>query len=166
MRWHHVTGSLTGTFSRTPNLTSLSKPRWTLSCQCSGTWAGVCTATGVASVSTKIRNGGHLSIRGSGCVSQQLKDELRYLSRMYFFRMGRFSSVGGQGKCAGVAGGSVLRGHLQGLSSGPAMPVLIQGSGMGLVTEDKLAVLVLSQDPTAGKLAGTSPRSTQADNDR
>ena len=85
---------------------------------------------------------------------------------MYFFRMGRFSSVGGQGKCAGVAGGSVLRGHLQGVSSGPAMPVLIQGSGMGLVTEDKLAVLVLSQDQTVGKLAGTSPRSTQADNDR
>ena len=46
------------------------------------------------------------------------------------------------------------------------MPVLMQGLGMGLVTEDKLAVLVLSQDPTVGKLAGTSPRSTQADNDR
>ena len=107
-----------------------------------------------------------MSIRGSGCVSQQLKDELLYLSRMYFFRMGRFSSVGGHGKCAGVVGGNVRRGHWHSVSSGPAMPVLMQGSGMGLVTEDKLAVLVLSQDPTVGKLTGTSPRSTQADNDR
>ena len=52
--------------------------------------------------------------------------------------------MGGHGKCAGVVGGSVLLGHLHGASSGPAMPVLMQGSGIGLVTEDKLAVLVLS----------------------
>ena len=120
----------------------------------------MCTATGVASVSTKIRNGGHLSIKGRGCVSQQLKAELPYLSRMYFFKIGRFSSVGGHGKCAGVVGGNVLRGHLHGASSSAAMPVLIQGSGMGLVTEDKLAVLVLSQDPTVGKLAGSRVHKT------
>ena len=60
--------------------------------------------------------------------------------------------MGGHGKCAGVVGGNVRRGHWHSVSPGPAMPVLMQGSGMGLVTEDKLAVLVLSQDPTVGKL--------------
>ena len=85
---------------------------------------------------------------------------------MYFCRIGMFSSVGGHGKCAGVVGGSVRRGHWHGASSGPAMPVLMHGAGMGLVTEDKWVVVVLSQDPTVGKLAGTSPRSMQADNDK
>ena len=40
MRWHHVTGSPIGTGSSTPNLTSLSRPALTSSCQWRGTGMG------------------------------------------------------------------------------------------------------------------------------
>ena len=41
MRWHHVTGSPTGTGSSTPSLTSRSSPALTSSCQWIGTGIGV-----------------------------------------------------------------------------------------------------------------------------
>ena len=87
----------------------------------------MCTATGVAFSATNIRKGGDLSMRAIGCVSQQLNAELLYLSNMYCFRMGKFSSVGAQGKFVGVVGGNVRRGHWHGASSGPATPVFEQG---------------------------------------
>ena len=43
MRWHHVTGSPIGTGSKTPSLTSRSRPTLTASCQCKGTGMGECT---------------------------------------------------------------------------------------------------------------------------
>ena len=86
----------------------------------------MCTATGTASSLRNSRSGGDLSIRGNGCCSQQLKAELENLSRMYFFKIGKFSSVGGQGKTTGDVGGSVRLGHVHGGSSGPGTPVLEQ----------------------------------------
>ena len=38
MRWHHLTGSPTGTGSRMPNSTSRSRPALTSSCQWRGDW--------------------------------------------------------------------------------------------------------------------------------
>ena len=49
---HHVTGSPTGTGSRTFSATSWSRPAFTLSCQWSGTGTGVLWATGSAVEST------------------------------------------------------------------------------------------------------------------
>ena len=105
-------------------------------------------------------------MRGKGCFSQQLNDELLYLSKMYCFKTGRFSSVGAQGRCGGLVGGSFRGGHLHGSSLMPRTPVLEQACGMGLVTEHRSATSGVSQDPTAGKLAGTNPKSTQALSDR
>ena len=166
MRWHHVTGSFTGTFSNTPSLQSLSKPLFTSSFQWSGTRGGVCTATGTASSLIKMRNGGDFCIRGSGCFSQRLNAELENLSSMYCFKTGRFSSVGGHGKTIGVDGGIVRLGHGHGESSGPGTPVFEQGFDLPSPTEHKPAVEGASQDATVGKLAGTSPRSIHALNER
>ena len=105
-------------------------------------------------------------MRGKGCFSQQLNAELLYLSRMYCFNTGRFSSVGAHGKCGWVVGGSVRFGHLHGASLMLGTPVLEQASGMGLVTGHRWAKSGGSQDPTAGKLAGTNPKSMQAVSDR
>ena len=166
IRWHHVTGSLTGTFSKTPSSQSLSRPLFTSDLQCNGTWGGVCTATGTASSLTNRRNGGDLSMRGNGCFSQQLNADPAYRSRMYCFSVGRFSSVGGHGRIIGEVGGSVLRGHWQGWSSGPGTPVLEQGWRRGVVTERISDLSGLSQEPTVGKFAGTKPRSIHALSDR
>ena len=70
--WHHVTGSPMGTGSMTPNLTSLSRPAFTSSCQCNGSGMGECKAVGVAFGST-INHIGSPSIIGSGWCSQTLK---------------------------------------------------------------------------------------------
>ena len=86
----------------------------------------MCAATGTASSLRNRRSGGDLSIKGNGCFSQQLNAELENLSRMYFFKTGKFSSVGGQGKITGVVGGSVRLGHVHGGSSGPGTPVFEQ----------------------------------------
>ena len=64
MRWHHVTGSPIGTSSKTPSLTSRSRPALTASCQCKGTGMGEWWAVGMASGSIISLIGG-LSIRGS-----------------------------------------------------------------------------------------------------
>ena len=50
--WHPNDGSPIGTFSKTPSATSFLICCSTSSCQCSGTVDGVCTAIGVALVST------------------------------------------------------------------------------------------------------------------
>ena len=67
-----MTGSPTGTGSRTPSETSWSSPALTSSCQWSGTGIGLWCATGFALGST-ISLIGMLSIRGSGWCSQVLK---------------------------------------------------------------------------------------------
>ena len=48
MRWHHVTGSPSGTGSRVPTETSWSRPAFTLVCQWSGTAMGVWWTKGLA----------------------------------------------------------------------------------------------------------------------
>ena len=85
---------------------------------------------------------------------------------MYFFKTGKFSSVGGQGKTTGVVGGNVRLGHVHGGSSGPGTPVLEQDWDFCSVMELRPATGGLSQDPTVGKLAGTRPKSMQALSDR
>ena len=66
-------------------------------------------------------------MRGNGCFSHTLNALLLNLSSMYCLRMGRFSTVGGQGKCGWVLGGKFLRGHEHGVSSEDTTPVLVQG---------------------------------------
>ena len=81
--WHQVTGSLTGTASMTPSLTSLSIDDFTSCCQCRGTGIGSWTATGLVSWSTWSSNGGP-SIRGSVWHSRVLRVLDRYLSSIQF----------------------------------------------------------------------------------
>ena len=73
---HQVKGSFTWTGSSTLRRTSLSKPALTALAQCNGIGLGVYMAVGVAWESTKSLRGGELSIKGSGCISQQLNAEL------------------------------------------------------------------------------------------
>ena len=73
-------------------------------------------ALGVAWSSTKRRSDGESRIRGSACCSQQLNALEAYLSKMYCFRMGRFSAVGEQGSTGGSVGGPVLIGQEHGVS--------------------------------------------------
>ena len=137
MRWLHVTGSLTGTFSSTPSLQSRSSPLLTSFCQWRGTWLGVWTATGIASSLTNMRSGGELSMSGKVCFSQQLKALLLYLSKMYFLRFGKLAGVGAQGICGRLVGGSSLTGHWHAVSLWPGTPVLEQGWSIGLVKAER-----------------------------
>ena len=69
---HHVTGVFGSTFSKTPRATSLSKSALTLSCQWSGTTAGLWATYGfTSSLMNSFR--GSQSIIGSGWCSQTLK---------------------------------------------------------------------------------------------
>ena len=74
-------------------------------------------------------------MRGKGCFSQQLNAELENRSRIYCLSIGRFSSVGGQGKTTGFVGGNVRLGHWHGISSGPGTPVLEQGWALDIDIE-------------------------------
>ena len=112
IRWHRVTGSPTGTASRTPSLTSLSIDSFTSCCQCRGTGMGLWTAIGLASGSTWSSNGGP-SIRGSVWHSQVLKVLDRYLSSIQFWRAVRLASVAGNGRAVGNGGGLVRMGQEQ-----------------------------------------------------
>ena len=87
-------------------------------------------ATGLAVGSTCSSSGGLPLIKGSFCFSQVLKVELRYLSRMYCFSMGRLASVAAQGRRGESLGGKHLVGQLQ-LSS-PALhtPLLEHGDAV------------------------------------
>ena len=76
-------------------------------------------ATGLAVGSTCSSSGGLPLIKGSLCFSQVLKMELRYLSRMYCFSVGKLASVAAQGRRGESLGGRHLVGQLQ-LSS-PAL---------------------------------------------
>lgn len=153
---HHWTGSLTGTFSSTPSLQSLSRPPLTASCQCRGTWAGVWTATGLAEGSTCSRSGGLPVIKGKGCFWQMLKAEELNLLRMYSLRIGRLLTVAGQGSVGFSVGGRLRTGHLHSSVPGMITPVLVH-----LVGEDDVPTAhteedgdLGGQDPTRGKLCG------------
>ena len=66
--------------------------------------------------------GGLPFMRGSFFLSQVLKAEDLYRSNRYFFNMGRFSSVTGQGRTGGSKGGRVLIGHERGPSPWTGTP--------------------------------------------
>ena len=116
IRWHQVTGSPTGTASRTPSLTSLSIDSFTSCCQCRGTAMGLSTAISLASGSTWSSNGGP-SIRGSVWHSQVLKVLDRYLSIIQFWGAVRLASVAGIGRAVGNGGSLVRMGQEQSHSS-------------------------------------------------
>ena len=82
MREHQLVGSFTGTLSSTPSRMSLSNPAFTWLAQCTGMGAGVCTATGLASLSMNSLIGGLSFMRGRGCLSHILKALAAYLERM------------------------------------------------------------------------------------
>ena len=106
MRWHHVTGSPTGTCSRTPSLTSRSRPSFTSSCQWRGTGIGEWWAVGTA-LGSIIRRRGGPSMRGRGWWS--------YRSRRNFSSLSRLSSVAGYGRSEWIGGGWERRGQGHGL---------------------------------------------------
>ena len=66
-------------------------------------------------------------MRGSFCFSHVLKVELRYLSSMYCFRVGRFASVGAHGRRGWSVGGKDRDGQLHDGSSGLQTPLFEQG---------------------------------------
>ena len=111
----------------TPRRSSLSSPPLTGSFQCRGTIGGLWAATGAALGSTKSLSGGLPFIKGRGLLSQVLKADDAYRSKMYFLRMWRLSSVGGHGRVGLSVGGGVRSGHEHGLSPGSTTPVLVQG---------------------------------------
>ena len=116
IRWHQVTGSSTGTVSRTPSLTSLSIDSFTSFCQCRGTGMVLWTAIGLASGSTWSSNGGP-SIKGSVWHSQVLKVLDRYLTSIQFWRAVWLASVAWNGRAVGNGGDLVRMGQEQSHSS-------------------------------------------------
>ena len=59
-----------------------------------------------------------------------LKAEEENVSMMNCFRIGKFSSVGSQGKVGVSVGGRVLRGHLHSWSACVGTPLLAQAGGV------------------------------------
>ena len=164
IRLSHSTGWLTGTFSNTPRRTSLSSPAFTSAAQWCGTGVGEVTATGVACGSTNNLRGGASVISGRGCCSQQLKAELLYLSSMYFFSIGRFSSVGSHGRTGSSVGGRDRFGHWQGLSLGPTTPELVHFGRLERL--DTFACVLLLNCPILGNSSEISPNARQASSDK
>ena len=71
--------------------------------------------------------------------------------------------LGAHGSCGLLVGGAALLGQVHGVSVEDGTPVLVHCVGVEMVLT--LAVGALgteSQEPTAGKLAGTVPRSMHA----
>ena len=103
-----------------------------------------------------------MSINLKGCFSQQLNALLAYLSSMYCFRVGKFSTVGAQGITDGTGGGKSRRGqaHEALLVGTPELEHLV-----GLMSHS-IALSVSSCDPTWGKFGLIRPRSVHAWNDR
>ena len=130
--------------------------------QCAGTMPGEDIATGVACGSTNSLRGGAVERSGKGWWLHVLNPELLNLLRMYSFKMGRFSSVGGHGSMGVSVGGGDLGGHLQGKSLGPTSPVFVH-CFMACVGD---SVRTLLHCPTCGKLEGTQPRDMQASSER
>ena len=95
---------------------------------------------------------------GRGWCSQVLKALAAYLSTMYWRNMGRFCSVGAQGRTGGEDGGSCLGGQEQCGSAGSDTP--------SLAHVPAAMVALLLQLPMDGKEAGTRPMSTQASLDK
>ena len=108
---------------------------------------------------------GLLFIMGSGWCSQTLKVEEAYLSMMYCFSFGRFSSVAGQGREGLEVGGSVRAVQEHCCSPGTGTPELVQGG-----REAPCTVLVLANSailsPILGKASSTTPRSVRVDRER
>ena len=114
IRWNQVTGSPTGTASRTPSLTSLSIDCFTSCCQ--RNWNGFVECDQFGFGVTWSSNGGP-SIRGSFWHSQVLKVMDRYLSSIQFWRAVRLAFVAGNGRAVGNGGGLVRMGQAQSHSS-------------------------------------------------
>ena len=97
-----------------------------------------------------------MSMRGRICCSHMLKAEAEYRSKMNFFRAGRFSFVGSQGRSGTSVGGNCQRGHEQGWVPSWPMPVFVH-LVTGFVKTDCIV------DP---KSLSTNPNATHASSDR
>ena len=98
-------------------------------------------------------------MRGNACLSQVLKADALYRSTMYCLRMGRFASVGAQGRRGVSSDGKLLFGQSHVSSSVSTTPVFLH-------------VLVLNSAPRwearprRGKLGSTMPRALRHASDR
>ena len=97
-------------------------------------------------------------MRGKGWRSHVLKALAAYLSIMCWRRIGRFSTVGLQGRVGGSAGGSWRSGQAHGRSSLFSTPLLVHLTAAILLLSPKL--------PMEGKSAGMRPRSAHDSLDR
>ena len=86
-----------------------------------------------------------------------------YLSRISFFKIGIFATVGAHGRTGGDSGGSCLRGNEQEFLSADGTPELEH-----CVQLIWLIILgtISSHAPICGKLLSIIPRSKQASNDK
>ena len=108
--WHQVTGVPKGTFSNTPRATSLSRPRLTSSCQCTGTGNGLWQGLGFALGSIERAKGGPVIIGRVWC-SHVLNELEEYKLSRYSSILCLFASVAGNGSDVGLAGGWDLVGQ-------------------------------------------------------
>ena len=97
-------------------------------------------------------------MRGNGWCSHVLKALAAYLSMMCWRRMGRFSTVGLQGRVGGSAGGSRRSGQEHGESSVFSTPLLVHLAAAILWLSPKL--------PMEGKSTGMRPKSAHASRDK
>ena len=106
------------------------------------------------SSSTNNLKGGESFMRGSACLSQQLKALEAYLSNMYCFNMGRFSGMGAHGSTGGSEGGADLVGQEHGVSPLLITPELehLAGADMSArVGTEGASCLLGVHEPIAGK---------------
>ena len=110
---------------------------------------------------------------GSSCLWQVLKAEEAYLLRMYSFRMGKFSTVGAQGRAGSSVGGRLRVGQEQGGVPSLIMPEFEHLGKDGLAASVWFKEIAAErtgggstergeQDPTRGNCAGTTWRAMQA----
>ena len=112
-------------------------------------------------------------MRGKACLWQMLKAEEAYLLRMYSFKIGRFSTVGAQGRAGSPVGGKLRAGQEQGGVPSFIMPEFVHLGKDGLAGAGWLVEITAErtgggsagwgeQDPTRGNCAGTTWSARQA----
>ena len=168
--WHQVTGVPKGTFSNTPRATSLSRPRLTSSCQCTGTGIGLWQGLGVALGSIERAKGG-LVIIGRVWCSHVLNELEEYKLSRYSSILCLFASVAGNGSDVGLAGGWDLVGQehdLMGMAMGSAGQHLVVLAACSPAVAPAWwsmvgLFLMVAVSWSPGKLPCTRPRSLHED---
>ena len=127
-------------------------------------------AMGFAAGSTNNRSGSLSDISGKLWCSHTLKADEENQSRINCLMIGKFSSVGSQGRAGVAVGGNVLLGHWQGWSPWVGTPVLVQGEREGAVPVAAAMTepvgMLGGQEPIVGKLEGKVCNCSQQSLDR